>query len=70
MISRLVLAIVVFLVVGLGLTYLLGPFLLALAVTFFAVPFLAIFGEFFEKWGWVLGAAAGLWHFFSGWRPW
>lgn len=65
MLSRLVLAIVVFLVVGLGLTYLLGPFLLALAV-----PFVSIFGEFFERWGWLLGAAAGAWYFFSGWRPW
>lgn len=61
MLNKLILSLVVFLVVGLGLTFLLGPLLDALAV-----PFLTIFGNFFETWGWVLGAAAGVWYFGSG----
>jgi len=65
MISRLAVAIVVFIVVGLGLTFLLGPLLLALNI-----PFLVIFVDFFEKFGWVLGAAAGIFSFFRGGIPW
>jgi hypothetical protein len=68
MIARLVLALVVFIVVGLALTALLGPILIWLGV-----PVATIIGEFFVKWGWVLGVLAGLWYFFAGgglaWPP-
>lgn len=68
MIARLVLALVVAIVVGLGLTALLGPILVSLAV-----PLAVVVGEFFVKWGWVLGVLAGLWFLFSGgpiaWSP-
>lgn len=61
MIARLVLALVVAIVVGLGLSALLGPILVSLAV-----PIAVVIGDFFIKWGWVLGVLAGLWYFFAG----
>lgn len=61
MIARLVLALVVAIVVGLGLMALLGPILVSLAV-----PIAVVIGNFFIQWGWVLGVLAGLWFFFSG----
>ena len=61
MIARLVLALVVAIVVGLGLSALLGPILVSMAV-----PIAVVIGEFFIKWGWVLGVLAGLWDFFAG----
>jgi uncharacterized membrane protein YvlD (DUF360 family) len=60
-IARLVLALVVAIVVGLGLTALLGPILVSLAV-----PIAVVIGDFFVKWGWVIGVLAGLWYFFAG----
>jgi hypothetical protein len=61
MISRLVLALVVAIVVGLGCTFLLGPILASLPV-----PIAGFVGGFLETWGWTLGVLAGLWKFFSG----
>lgn len=61
MITRLVLAVVVAVVVGLGLTALLGPILVSLHV-----PIAVTIGHFFVLWGWVLGILAGLWFFFAG----
>jgi hypothetical protein len=66
MIARLVLALVVFVAVGLGLVFLLGPIILA---AFGGVPVAAIIGQFFVTWGWGLAVLAGLWFFFSGWAP-
>lgn len=60
MLTRLILAIVIFVVVGLVLVYLLGPLLLAMGL-----PFVNIIGEFFVRWGWLLALAAGIWHFFT-----
>jgi uncharacterized membrane protein YvlD (DUF360 family) len=60
-IARAVLALVVAIVVGLLLTYLLGPILLMLAI-----PIATVVGDFFVRWGWVLGILAGLWFFFAG----
>lgn len=68
MIARLVLALVVAIIVGLLLTAVLGPILVMLAV-----PIAVVIGDFFIRWGWVLGILAGLWFFFSGgpvaWPP-
>jgi hypothetical protein len=61
MIARLVLAVVVAVVVGLGLTALLGPILVSLHV-----PIAVVIGHFFVLWGWVIGILAGLWFFFAG----
>lgn len=61
MIGRIVLALIVAIVVGLGLTALLGPILVGLGV-----PIAMVIGAFFIQWGWVLGVLAGLWFFFSG----
>jgi hypothetical protein len=60
-ITRAVLAVVVAVIVGLLLTYLLGPILISLAI-----PIAVVVGDFFVKWGFVLGICAGLWYFFSG----
>lgn len=60
-IGRAVLAVVVAVVVGLVLVGLLGPILVALAV-----PPAVVVGEFFVRYGWVLGILAGLWFYFSG----
>jgi len=61
LIVRIVLAVVVAVVVGLALTALLGPILISLAV-----PIAITVGDFFVKYGWVLGVLAGLWFFFTG----
>lgn len=61
MLARLVLALVVAIVVGLGFTYLLGPILVSMGL-----PLAVIVGEFFARWGWVLGICAGIWFYFSG----
>ncbi len=60
MIQRLVLALVVAVVVGLGLI-LLGDVLVTLKV-----PIAVTIGGFLAEWGWVLGVLAGLWYFFRG----
>jgi hypothetical protein len=60
MISRIVLAVVVAVVVGL-LCILLGSVLITLKV-----PIAVTIGGFLVTWGWVLGVLAGLWHFFRG----
>lgn len=60
MIARLVLAVVVAMVVGLG-CILLGSILAGLGV-----PIAKTVGGFLTQWGWVLGVLAGLWYFFSG----
>lgn len=65
MIGRLVIAVVVAVVVGLVLVALLGPILISLAV-----PIAVVVGEFFIRWGWVLGVLAGLYYFFAGYRQW
>lgn len=61
MIARLVLAVVVAVVVGLGLSALLGPILISLHV-----PIAVVIGHFLVLWGWVIGILAGLWFFFAG----
>lgn len=61
MISRVVLAVVVAVIVGLVCMYLLGPLLVAMGV-----PPAVVVGDFFVRWGWTLGILAGLWFFFSG----
>jgi hypothetical protein len=61
MILRIVAAVVVAVVVGLLLVALLGPILVGLTV-----PIAVTVGDFFVKWGWVLGVLAGLWFFVSG----
>lgn len=61
MIGRIVLAVVVAIVTGLLLSALLGPILVAMAV-----PIAVLVGDFFVRWGWVLGILAGLWFFFAG----
>jgi hypothetical protein len=65
MIGRLVLALVVGIVVWLALTYLLGPILITLV---FAPA--VIIGDFFVKWGYLLGILAALWYFFMGYTRW
>jgi uncharacterized membrane protein YvlD (DUF360 family) len=61
LITRIVLALVVAVIVGLVLVALLGPILVGLAV-----PIAVTVGDFFVKYGWVLGVLAGLWFYFSG----
>jgi hypothetical protein len=61
MIARLVLSVVVAVVVGLALVYLLGPVLASLVV-----PIAVAVGDFLTRFGFLLGALAGLWYFFSG----
>lgn len=61
MITRTVLALVVAVVLGLVLVGLLGPILVGLTV-----PIAVTVGNFFVKYGWVLGVLAGLWFFFAG----
>lgn len=60
MISRVVLALIVAIVVGL-LCILLGGILVTLQV-----PIAVTVGGFLQQWGWVLGVLAGLWYFFRG----
>ena len=61
MIETIVLAVIIAVVVGLLLVGLLGPILKSLGV-----PIAVTVGEFFVKYGWVLGVLAGLWYFFAG----
>ena len=61
MIARLVLAVVVAVVVGLVLVGLLGPILVSMAV-----PIAVTVGDFFVRYGWVIGILCGLWFFFQG----
>lgn len=61
MIARLVLAVVIAVVVGIGLTALLGPILVSIHA-----PIAVVVGHFFIAWGWALGLLAGLWYFFAG----
>ena len=61
MIAKLVLAVVVAVVVGLGLAALLGPILVTLKV-----PIAVTVGTFFVSYGWALGVLAGIWYFFAG----
>ena len=55
-----ILAVVIAAVVGLLLTGLLGPILVAMAI-----PIVATVCGFLAMWGWVLGILAGLWFFFK-----
>lgn len=61
MISRLVIAVVIAILVGIGLTALLGPILVTLKA-----PIAITVGDFLISYGWVLGVLAGLWMFFAG----
>ncbi len=61
LIELLILSVIVAFVVGLLLAEVL-PIVLRLLKVQIAV----VFAEFFSKWGWPLGVAAGLWYFFSG----
>ena len=68
MIENIILAVIIAPIVGLLLVGLLGPILKSLAV-----PIAVTVGEFFVKYGWVLGVLAwvlgvlaGLWYFFAG----
>ena len=60
MISKIVVAVVIAIVVGLVCMYLLGPIVLSLGV-----PIAAIFGGFLVRWGWTIGVLAGLYHYFK-----
>ena len=60
MISRLILALVVAIVVGLG-CILLGGILGSLHI-----PIAETVGSFLERYAWVIGILAGLAHFFGG----
>ena len=59
MLQRLILAVVVAVVVG------LGCLLLGLILATLKVPIAVTVGDFLALWGWVLGVLAGLWYFFS-----
>lgn len=59
-ISRIVLAVVVAIAVGLA-CILIGTILAALGV-----PIAETVGGFLRSWGWVIGVLAGLWWYFSG----
>ena len=61
MITRLIAAVVVAVLVGIVLVYLAGPILVSLAV-----PIAVTVGNFFIKWGFLLGVLAGIWYFVSG----
>jgi hypothetical protein len=61
MISRLIVAIVYAIIVGLVLL-LIGLVLVALGI-----PILATIGHFLKQWCWVLGFLAGVLSFFGGW---
>ena len=58
MFGRIVLAVVIFVLVGLLLTDLVGPGLVNIRVV--------TVGDFFISFGWILGVLAGLWFFFAG----
>jgi hypothetical protein len=60
MLSRLILAVVVAVAVGL-VCILVGTILASLKV-----PIAVTVGDFLRSWGWVIGVLAGLWQFFGG----
>lgn len=60
MLSRVAIAVLVAIFVGLG-CILLGSVLGTLNV-----PIAAVVGGFLVTYGWALGVLAGLWHFFNG----
>jgi hypothetical protein len=60
MLTRIILALIVAVAVGL-LCILLGSVLASLNV-----PITDTIGSFLRQWGWVIGVLAGLWYFFSG----
>lgn len=59
--TRLVLAVIVAVVVGIALVGLLGPVLVTVKV-----PIATTIGAFFVNWGYVIGVLAGLWYYFAG----
>lgn len=60
MLSRIVLALVVAVAVGLGCMF-LGSVLGDMKV-----PIAETVGAFLKSWGWVIGVLAGLWYYFTG----
>lgn len=60
MITRIVLAVIVAVIVGL-VCMLLGSILSTLGV-----PIADAVGSWLSRWGWTLGVLAGLWYFFTG----
>lgn len=60
MIGRLVRAVVVAALVG------LGCLLLGIVLTALRIPPATAIGAFLERFDWVLGVLAGLWYFFGG----
>jgi hypothetical protein len=62
MIEQIVVAIVIAALIGLLLVGLLGPILVSVGI-----PIVVVLGNFFVKWGWVLGVLFGLLVFFGGW---
>ena len=61
MITRVILAVVIAVAVGIVLVALLGPVIASLDV-----PIAKTIGAFFKNWGFVIGVLAGLWFFFAG----
>jgi hypothetical protein len=66
MITRIVLAVLIAVLVGIGLMAFLGPALITLNV-----PIAEVIGRAFREYGWTLGVVAGLWYFLrgGGFRP-
>lgn len=60
-ISKLAMAVLVAVIVGIVLVALLGPLLLT-----FNVPIAETVGKFFVNYGYILGLASGIWYYFSG----
>ena len=60
LISRIVLAIVVAIAIGL-VCLLVGVVLVVIDA-----PIAVSIGTFFKEWAWVIGLLAGIWHFFAG----
>lgn len=61
MIEAIVIAVLIAVIVGGLLVYLLGPVLKSIPA-----PITQIVGDFFIKFGWVIGLIAGLWWLFIG----
>jgi peptidoglycan/LPS O-acetylase OafA/YrhL len=61
MVTRIVLAVVIAVAIGIILVALLGPVIAGLDV-----PIAKTIGHFFEAWGFIIGVLAGLWYFFAG----
>lgn len=61
MIENIVVAIVIAALIGLLLVGLLGPVLVSVGI-----PIVVVLGNFFVKWGWVLGVLVGLIWYFGG----